>query len=167
MHKFHRIFQPIYSTYLLFWCFCCNRLIKGFSMGGGIALQLALRHPEAIGGAFVPGSQGFYASVDLDTESQAWVQCVQWMCNWTILPRLLYRNHQKSSVSCPQHGSPRLSSFMCDDAAADGRLQAPLWAPQSPWRSPKIQVGPAWAEVQSANSDDARRGGTLSCECYC
>ena len=28
-------------------------------MGGGIALQLALRHPEAIGGAFVPGSQGF------------------------------------------------------------------------------------------------------------
>ena len=29
-------------------------------MGGGIALQLALRHPEAIGGAFVLGSQGFY-----------------------------------------------------------------------------------------------------------
>ncbi|CAK9090526.1 Lysophospholipase-like protein 1 [Durusdinium trenchii] len=29
-------------------------VIGGFSMGGGIALQLALRHPEAIAGAFVP-----------------------------------------------------------------------------------------------------------------
>lgn len=46
-------------------------IIGGFSMGGGIALQLALRHPEAIGGAFV------------------------------------------------------LSSFMCDDAAVYGRVQAP------------------------------------------
>ncbi|CAK9089825.1 Lysophospholipase-like protein 1 [Durusdinium trenchii] len=31
-------------------------VIGGFSMGGGIALQLALRHPEAIAGAFVLSS---------------------------------------------------------------------------------------------------------------
>ena len=31
----------------IFWC------TVGFSMGGGIALQLALRHPHAVAGAFV------------------------------------------------------------------------------------------------------------------